>query len=199
MKMKPLIVVILLFFAISIPAVSRAEYIDVVYLKNGSIIQGIIVEQIPGKSIKLKTLVGDILVFDFDQIAKFAKVERANNKKLKSPGLAFLLSFLVPGLGQHYNGQHLKGAAIEGVFVGAIVTALWVPRTIEVDELKNLFATLVMLGVSAGSMIDAPISASAINKRASESPLRTQLRISLLPFRGRDNEIGGMVVAGLSF
>jgi hypothetical protein len=48
---------------------------DVVYLKNGSIIRGIIIEQIPGESLRLKTRDGNIFVFSFDEVERIVKEE----------------------------------------------------------------------------------------------------------------------------
>jgi hypothetical protein len=49
------------------------NYEDVVYLKNGSIIHGIIVEQVPGKSITIKTHDGNELVYQLVDVEKFRK------------------------------------------------------------------------------------------------------------------------------
>ena len=46
---------------------------DVVYLKNGSIIRGTIIEQIPNKSIKIQTKDRRLFVFKFNEIEKFTK------------------------------------------------------------------------------------------------------------------------------
>lgn len=46
---------------------------EVVYLKNGSIIRGVIVEQIPNKSLKIETADGNLFVFDMDEIEKITK------------------------------------------------------------------------------------------------------------------------------
>ena len=43
---------------------------DVVYLKNGSIIRGIIIEQVPNQSLKIKTLDKSVFVYKFDEIEK---------------------------------------------------------------------------------------------------------------------------------
>jgi len=53
----------------------RVQYEDVVYLKNGSVIRGIIIEQIPNESIKIKTADRNIFVFTLDEIEKIAKEE----------------------------------------------------------------------------------------------------------------------------
>jgi|GEM_PF-3145502 hypothetical protein len=51
------------------------QYEDVVYLKNGSIIHGIILEQIPGESIKIKTGDNNLFVFKMDEIEKMTREE----------------------------------------------------------------------------------------------------------------------------
>jgi len=59
---------------------TRANYDDVVYLKNGSIIRGIIIEQVFNEKIKIKTHEGNIFVYMADEIEKFAKEESSYNK-----------------------------------------------------------------------------------------------------------------------
>jgi hypothetical protein len=51
------------------------QYEDIVYLKNGSIIHGTIMEQIPGESIQIKTKDGNVFVFKMDEIEKMTKEE----------------------------------------------------------------------------------------------------------------------------
>jgi hypothetical protein len=46
---------------------------DVVYLKNGSIIRGVIIEQVPAVSIKIKTKDENIFVFKVEEIEKIVK------------------------------------------------------------------------------------------------------------------------------
>ncbi len=46
---------------------------DVVYLKNGSIIKGIIIEQVPNKSIKIQITDGSVFVYTLEEIEKMAK------------------------------------------------------------------------------------------------------------------------------
>lgn len=49
------------------------EYEEVLYLKNGSVIHGTIIEQVPGVSYKIKTKSGDIFVFKADEVEKITK------------------------------------------------------------------------------------------------------------------------------
>jgi len=58
------------------PAVEQPsldQFIEVVYLKNGSIIKGIIVEQVPGESLKIQTADGSLFVFKLDEVLKTTK------------------------------------------------------------------------------------------------------------------------------
>jgi hypothetical protein len=49
------------------------DFNDVVYLKNGSVIKGIIVEQVLGKSIKIQTRDGSLFVFKYEEVEKIGK------------------------------------------------------------------------------------------------------------------------------
>jgi hypothetical protein len=67
-----LIIAMLVFVAI---AAQAQTYVDVVYLKNGSIIRGIIIEQTPNVSLKIKTGDGNIFVYKMEEVEKLAKEE----------------------------------------------------------------------------------------------------------------------------
>lgn len=101
----------------------------------------------------------------------------------KEPVVAFLLSFVLPGAGQYYNGQIVKGVVQTTLAVGGLAAALAKPYdttttteeflgvTITTTERKlssvfyaGLATTLV---ADIWSMIDAPIWANKINKRKS--------------------------------
>ena len=85
----------------------------------------------------------------------------------KSPGGAFALSLMIPGAGQAHNGQWGKGALMLGG--GLVSVAAAVAGSDECDSSDDcaLFtAGLVgMIGFWVWSMIDAPVSASSINRR----------------------------------
>lgn len=57
---------------------------DVVYLKNGSIIRGMIIEQVPNQSLKIRTNDGSLFVYQFDQIEKITKETPPDSKKPKT-------------------------------------------------------------------------------------------------------------------
>jgi TM2 domain-containing membrane protein YozV len=154
---------------------------DVVYLKNGSIIRGMIIEQTPNVSLKIKTRDNNVFVYSYDEILKMTKEANTSynvNPSLKyqtkrQPGLAFLWSFLLPGGGQYYNKQYGKGAVMTGIYVGSIIGLLTTDQYsyddyYYKDESTNTtytIFTITLLANSLWSMIDAPISAGNINRK----------------------------------
>lgn len=71
---------------ISLVTFSQTIYTDVVYLKNGSIIKGVIIEQIPSVSIKIKTADESLFIFKMDEIEKMTKEEKSSgNVKIEKP------------------------------------------------------------------------------------------------------------------
>ncbi|MDE7410769.1 MAG: hypothetical protein K2M94_01865 [Paramuribaculum sp.] len=54
-------------------AVSAYAQVETVYLKNGSVIHGIIIEQRPGESLKLQTRDGNIFVYQLSDVEKITK------------------------------------------------------------------------------------------------------------------------------
>lgn len=74
----------LLALAISFSGATYAQekIVDVVYLNNGSIIYGSIIEMTLNESVKIKTADGSIFVYQMDQIQKITK-EKSNEQKPK--------------------------------------------------------------------------------------------------------------------
>ncbi len=64
---------LILFALITTVAFAQSNYQDVVYLKNGSIIRGVIIEQVPNKSIKIETVDRNVFVCQMDEIEKITK------------------------------------------------------------------------------------------------------------------------------
>lgn len=52
-----------------------SQFTEVVYLKNGSIIKGVIIEQIPNASLKIKTADGNIFSYAISEVEKITKEE----------------------------------------------------------------------------------------------------------------------------
>jgi len=68
-----LFVVIATLFTSAIKAQSIGDYIDVVFLKNGSIIKGIIIEQVPGQTLRIQTNDGSQFVYQISEIEKYGR------------------------------------------------------------------------------------------------------------------------------
>src|ERR1035437_1363041 len=82
-KMKKYLALIL-FALVTTIAYAQSNYEDVVYLKNGSMIRGVIIEQVPNKSVKIETYDISVFVYEMDEIQKLTK-EKTNveNKTIK--------------------------------------------------------------------------------------------------------------------
>jgi len=108
-------------------SVAQTEYEDVIYLKNGEIRRGMIIEEIPYKQVKIQTKDGNIFLYSYDDIERKTKEKPFSFQynKRKSPWTALILS-AIPGLigihggGQLYNGQPYRS----GIFFLAGVTTL---------------------------------------------------------------------------
>jgi len=84
MKIVTMSVLSLIFLMIlSVQAIAQTAQDDVVYLKNGGVIRGVIIEQTPGKSLKIQTKDGNIFVYVFDDITKITKEENTAGKSTK--------------------------------------------------------------------------------------------------------------------
>lgn len=59
--MRKLLLLLTLLLSIS-TYVAAQNYTEVVYLKNGSIIKGVIIEQVPNVSLKIKTSDGSLII-----------------------------------------------------------------------------------------------------------------------------------------
>jgi len=64
---------LILLFGINSIVIAQDNPIDVVYLKNGSIIRGVIIEQVPNKSLKIQTRDNSVFVYNFEDIEKITK------------------------------------------------------------------------------------------------------------------------------
>ena len=71
--MKKILFIVTLLFVVAQVSFSQSEVKEVVYLKNGSIIKGMIIEEIPNKSLKIETSDGSIFVCDIKDVEKITK------------------------------------------------------------------------------------------------------------------------------
>lgn len=167
MPIKSILFLSLLFMVTKL--FTQSELQDVVYLKDGSIIRGTIVELIPDVSLKIETRDGSVFVYTMEQVMKVMKEpSKFSSFQQKSALNAFLLSFILVGVGQHYNGQYLKGGIMEGAaLLGLILLTTGMEDTYSGWELSPTGSLGLVIFYSAWiwSFVDAPISAKKINQR----------------------------------
>ena len=70
-NMRKAFLAIIFMFSLKLFAQSNLE--DVVYLKDGGIMRGIVIEQIPNQLLKIQTRDGNVFVYSFDKIEKITK------------------------------------------------------------------------------------------------------------------------------
>ena len=68
---KIFVLIAILFAGLSMYAQNNTQ--DVVYLKNGGILKGVIIEQVPGVSLKIQTADGSVFVYPIEEVEKMAK------------------------------------------------------------------------------------------------------------------------------
>ena len=132
-----------------------ADTIDVVHLKNGSIIKGIVIETIiTNETIKIRTSDGSIFVCSFDDVEKITK-----ETELKNPDIVMLIQMttglFLSGGGQIYNGQYLKALGFGSMHIASFY------HMISGRTMGGI--SLVMTYVFA--TLDAYNSAKSINKK----------------------------------
>ena len=137
-----------IMFLISSTSVCAQQTLDVVYLKNGSIIRGEIVELIPNDRIKIQTRDGSLFVYEMAEVERIMKEQVSPSQRQqqpdpqsqstgssgqqlaqsyntglsrKDPATATVLSVLVTGGGQLYAGETRNGL---GLLLGSIGATL---------------------------------------------------------------------------
>jgi hypothetical protein len=102
MKRGRKIVVLILFFFATV-ALAQSNMIDVVYLKNGSIIRGMITEQVPNQSIKIQTKDNNVFFFKLEEVDKITK--EPEQGVFKQKGFVNITEYIICiGQGKFSNG-----------------------------------------------------------------------------------------------
>ena len=78
--------IVLTFLFVPFLLKGQGNYEDVVYLKNGSIIHGMIIEQVFEQSVKIKTRDNNIFVFQWNEIEKITKATVSKPRLFHNPG-----------------------------------------------------------------------------------------------------------------
>ena len=182
---------------------------DVVYLKDGSIIRGIIVKQVPSQSLQIRTQrAGEMTLkmSDVLEITKALPMTPLGASEAKHPFTAFGLSALSfgYGYGQVYNGQYGKAGVhlvLAAACLGIILTSFEENSVdspggngVDSPDESGGATTTTYLGLLIGvgnwgySMFDAYSSAKKINNQN-----RRPQSLSLAPYLS--DEQGGAIVS----
>ena len=98
---------------------AQSGYQDVVYLKNGSIIRGIIIEQVPNKSLKIQTKDENVFFFKFEEIEKITKEltekKKSNNESKKNGFTSINETTFYKGTGSYNEFNTIGFQSINGI------------------------------------------------------------------------------------
>ncbi len=199
--------IVVLFFMCS--NLSNAQnYEEVVYLNNGSIIRGIIIEFVPSQTIKIQSREGNIFVYNLSEIQKITKEFKVETKlpiisntvsPQYNPGMSFLWSFILPGGGQFYNDQNGKGILMLGIHLASVSSMFYGLSDTEYiregtdywgnpiyntywsrdGELLFGFGLFFVTINSIWSIIDAPVVSKKLNRINNSALLNFRLNNSL--------------------
>ncbi|MDE0044159.1 MAG: hypothetical protein OXT74_19125, partial [Candidatus Poribacteria bacterium] len=121
MKVTLILILIALPVLVTTPILAQQVLEDVVYLRNGSIIRGIIIRQIENESLTIRTKDGSQFVYPMNDVFQITKEPLTGSSYVarKNRPFALGLSCVLPGLGQFYNEQTGKGVVmLAGNIVG---------------------------------------------------------------------------------
>lgn len=91
--MKKIFLFLPLFLLLTISVFSqKTQWEDVLYLKNGSVLRGIIIEQVPGESIKIQTEDENVFSYEMDKVLRITKEEVLKKKIKRSNGKPMLIT-----------------------------------------------------------------------------------------------------------
>ena len=163
-------------FIVIIPQTRASDSMeDVVYLKNGSVVRGQIIEHVPGKYLRVRTIGGSVFVFEESDIDVIKKEPQIVTRQRKNSLLAAVMSIVVPGSGHFYTGDIESGC---GYLLQAIVGLLFEVSANEddfywgdarVDPDDDSWKSAVGLGLWADAVVESATNAfndaKRINKR----------------------------------
>ena len=134
---------LLLMLAVCFTTAMFARTQEVVYLKNGSIIRGIIIEQVPNESLKIQTEDGSIFAYKMNEVSKITKEETSSfAKSSNSYGKSFSTNGQGPQIGY-------RGFIDLGYTVG---TGSWGEGRIEFNTVHGYqFMPFLFAGIGAGA------------------------------------------------
>ncbi|MFS4494115.1 hypothetical protein [Maribacter sp. 2308TA10-17] len=168
--MKVLPIVFLQLFLVFASAQDSPQ--DIIYLKDGGIIRGIILEQIPDVAVKIKIVGDNVLVYPLNEIEKVSKAQGSsligeNNRRDKNVKgyLGFSVGVSIPlgDFGSSSNGLADIGIQVNGLNFGYLFSKhLGIATTLMIANNPNIRAGIEPW--SYGSLLIGPLVSFPINQ-----------------------------------
>ena len=176
--LRLILVVLVMSFAMD---AAQAQVESAVYLKDGSVVHGVIIEEVAGQFVKIRLSDNRVLTYNAHQIVEVVRQPKPESvAPRKNPKLAgYLSGGCFPGIGQFYNGEYGKGAkhmAIASVglsvgLIGALGEAVetlddWGTKTEDSTDAPEILMSvggLIFFGAMIWSVMDASSTAEKIN------------------------------------
>jgi hypothetical protein len=150
--MRAVFLYIILLFTLCSIAFSQ----DIIHTKSGSSFKGRIVEEFPNVQIVIQDIGGNRYTIAWDDIER---IERGQWLGRKNPVVSWALSFfLLPGLGQFYNGDNGQGGTNLGLHVMALALV------IGAEDRPQVAGAVIGTANWIWSFIDAPVRSKKINR-----------------------------------
>jgi TM2 domain-containing membrane protein YozV len=187
--MKKTACVLIILFTVISSGVNAGDGKPVVYPKKDHGIRGTNIGQFSDKFIFIQTTDNSVFACTLDEIGKMTWEQSSVKERFdpsrkviphRNPGMAVLWSAFLPGGGQFYNRQYVKGALFTAAFAGGLVAFLasgdsyyYAPVTGNgygywYDDgwsAGKYIGLAVMCAAYVASVVDAPLSSMRINRR----------------------------------
>ena len=174
MTKKIFVLIAILFAGLSMYAQNNTQ--DVVYLKNGGILKGVIIEQVPGVSLKIQTADGSVFVYPIEEVEKMAKEtptvqsqqQTNSNFSTKNPTEPKykVLSLFIPGAGQLYATDFQTGwGYVAWALLGypALVTTTYLLFDYDVAMVLTGIISITQFLINIGVISNAVSLAKKVN------------------------------------
>ena len=156
---------------------AQAQVEDAVYLKDGSFVRGVIIEEVPGQFVKIRLSDNRVLTYNAHQIVEVVRQPKPESVAPRIDAKAAgCLSGCLPGLGQFYIGDYGKGTIqmsmasvgillIFGGLLGSVLDTYddWGTDSSDGPESVMGVGALLYFGALVWSVTDARSSAEKIN------------------------------------
>lgn len=155
-------IIILLFLLIFSISFGQNQTRDVLYLKNGSIIKGSIIEMNPATGIKIKTADGSLFIYKMEEVLKTEK-EEFISKKVNQKTSSVISQSTLEKVFKNYISQNRPALKFIGVSkVNGIKREVYGQKLYEIEyqlvlePIKNIYinkgnSALLSVGTSAGN------------------------------------------------